>query len=77
MVDNVGVVWYIVITNHPKRVLFFGRKTEMADRITLECTECKHRNYDSHKNKKNDPDRLEMKKYCKFCKKHTMHKETK
>lgn len=29
------------------------------------------------KNKKNDPDRLEMKKYCRFCRKHTEHKETK
>jgi large subunit ribosomal protein L33 len=29
------------------------------------------------KNKKNDPDRLEMKKYCRFCKKHTLHRETK
>lgn len=29
------------------------------------------------KNKKNDPDRIEMRKYCKFCKKHTLHKETK
>ncbi|MBR2078661.1 MAG: 50S ribosomal protein L33, partial [Clostridia bacterium] len=23
------------------------------------------------------PDRLEMNKYCRFCKKHTLHKETK
>ena len=38
---------------------------------------CKQRNYNTMKNKKNDPDRLEMKKYCKFCKKHTLHKETK
>ena len=29
------------------------------------------------KNKKNDPDRLEMKKYCRFCRKHKLHKETK
>ena len=29
------------------------------------------------KNKKNDPDRIEMNKYCRFCKKHTPHKETK
>ena len=29
------------------------------------------------KNKKNDPDRIEFSKYCKFCKKHTLHKETK
>ena len=33
-------------------------------KITFECTECKHRNYDSLKNKKNDPDRLVLKKYC-------------
>ena len=29
------------------------------------------------KEKKNTPDRLELKKYCKFCRKHTVHKETK
>ena len=50
---------------------------KMRDKITLACTECKQRNYDTKKNKKNDPDRIEMKKYCKFCKKHTDHKETK
>ena len=45
--------------------------------ITLSCTECKQRNYQSNKNKKNDPDRLEISKYCKFCRKQTPHKETK
>lgn len=49
----------------------------MRTKITLECTECKQRNYDSMKNKKNTPERLEIKKYCKFCKKTTVHKETK
>ena len=49
----------------------------MRDRVTLACSECKRRNYDTYKNKKNDPDRIEMKKYCPFCKKHTDHKETK
>ena len=49
----------------------------MRERITLACTECKQRNYDTMKNKKNDPDRLEMNKYCPFCRKHTKHKETK
>jgi large subunit ribosomal protein L33 len=29
------------------------------------------------KNKKNDQERIELKKYCKFCGKHTVHKETK
>lgn len=49
----------------------------MRDSITLECTECKQRNYVADKNKKNTTDRVELKKYCKFCKKHTVHKETK
>ena len=49
----------------------------MRERITLACSECKQRNYDTMKNKKNDPDRLEMNKYCPFCRKHTKHKETK
>ena len=35
----------------------------MRVKITLACTECKQRNYDTMKNKKNDPDRLEMNKY--------------
>lgn len=46
-------------------------------RITLACTECKHRNYNLTKEKKNHPERMEVRKYCPFCKKHTMHKETK
>ncbi len=50
---------------------------EMRVKITLACTECKQRNYATKKNKKNDPDRLEMMKHCKYCKKHTLHKETK
>lgn len=49
----------------------------MRVKITLACTECKQRNYDTNKNKKNDPDRLEMNKYCRFCRKHTLHRETK
>ncbi|MCK4437009.1 50S ribosomal protein L33 [bacterium] len=49
----------------------------MREIITLACTECKRRNYSLTKNKKGNPDRLELKKYCKFCRKHTIHKETK
>ncbi|HOJ92215.1 MAG TPA: 50S ribosomal protein L33 [Dictyoglomaceae bacterium] len=45
--------------------------------ITLACGECKNRNYTTEKNKKNDPDRLELKKYCPECKKHTIHREVK
>ena len=49
----------------------------MTVKITLACTECKQRKYNTTKNKTNNPDRLEMKKYCRFCKKHTVHRETK
>ena len=45
--------------------------------IKLECTNCHRINYHSTKNKKTIKARLELKKYCKWCKKHTVHKETK
>ncbi|MFA5099518.1 MAG: 50S ribosomal protein L33 [Candidatus Omnitrophota bacterium] len=49
----------------------------MREIINLECTVCKHRNYTTMKNKKQHPDKLETKKYCRFCRKHTAHKEIK
>jgi large subunit ribosomal protein L33 len=49
----------------------------MREIITLECTECKRRNYTTTKEKRNTPGRLEKKKFCKFDRKHTLHKETK
>ena len=49
----------------------------MRENITIACTECKQRNYETSKNKRNNPDRIEVQKYCKFCGKHTTHKETK
>ncbi|MCC7356520.1 MAG: 50S ribosomal protein L33 [Candidatus Doudnabacteria bacterium] len=47
------------------------------NRIDLECTVCKNLNYMTSKNKKNTPARLEIKKFCKHCKKMSVHKETK
>ncbi|MFH1621103.1 MAG: 50S ribosomal protein L33 [Patescibacteria group bacterium] len=44
--------------------------------IKMECTECKRLNYHSTK-KKTIKTRLELKKFCKNCKKHQSHKETK
>jgi large subunit ribosomal protein L33 len=44
--------------------------------ISLACTECKERNYSTEKNRRNDPDRLEFNKFCKRCRKHTLHRET-
>lgn len=48
----------------------------MADKVTLVCTECLSRNYTTEKNKKMQTERLELKKYCPVCKKHTLHKES-
>ena len=45
--------------------------------ITLECTECRERNYTTQKNRRNDQARLELKKYCPRCRRHTLHRETK
>jgi large subunit ribosomal protein L33 len=49
----------------------------MREIITLACLDCKERNYSTAKNRRNTPDRLELKKYCKRCRKHTAHKEVK
>lgn len=49
----------------------------MRVKITLACTECKQRNYDTRRTRRMNPDRLEMNKYCRFCRKHTLHRETK
>ena len=54
--------------------------------ITLECTECRTNEnqrtngvsrYTTKKNRKNTPDRIEMKKFCRYCNQHTFHKEIK
>jgi len=46
-------------------------------KVTLRCSECKQRNYNTFKNKKNTTEKLELNKYCPFCRKHTLHQETK
>lgn len=53
-----------------------GGGQQVREIITLACTECKRRNYTSMKNKKNDPGRIELKKYCQHCRTHTVHRET-
>ncbi len=44
--------------------------------VTMACTECKQRNYTTTKNKKTTTARIELKKYCPYCKNHTVHRET-
>ena len=45
--------------------------------ITLACTECREHNYTSQKNRRNDPSRIELNRFCPRCRKHTPHRETK
>ena len=51
-------------------------KNEKRIEVTLECQECKRRNYITTKNKVNDRERIELKKYCSWDRPHTLHKET-
>ena len=53
-----------------------AKATDIRPKITLACPECKNRNYITKKNRRNNPDRLELSKHCPTCNKHTLHKET-
>jgi large subunit ribosomal protein L33 len=52
-------------------------KKENRVMIVLACQECKRRNYNSQKNRQKTSGRLELKKYCRFCRCHRPHRETK
>lgn len=45
--------------------------------VTMSCSKCKQRNYMTTKDKTKHPDKLELRKYCRFCNEHTVHKEGK
>ena len=49
----------------------------MRDIVTLACTTCKRRNYSTTKNKKKTTDRLEFSQYCRVCRKHVGHRDSK
>ena len=52
-------------------------KKQTVEIIALQCTECKRRNYTTSKNRKTMQEKLELMKYCKWERKHTIHKENK
>lgn len=52
-------------------------KKEQRVMIVMACNECKRRNYNTQKNKSKTTERLELKKYCRFCRSHKPHRETK
>lgn len=49
----------------------------MREKVILICEECLSRNYQTTKNKAVQKERLEIKKFCVKCNKHTLHKESK
>ncbi|HLB11546.1 MAG TPA: 50S ribosomal protein L33 [Dehalococcoidia bacterium] len=48
-----------------------------GDRIVihLACTQCRQRTYTSSKNRRSDPERLELSKFCPRCRAHITHRE--
>ncbi|MCF7928143.1 MAG: 50S ribosomal protein L33 [Spirochaetales bacterium] len=53
------------------------QKKKAVELVALQCTECNRRNYTTKKNKQNLQGKLELKKYCRFDRRHTLHRETK
>ncbi|MDA0770816.1 MAG: 50S ribosomal protein L33 [SAR202 cluster bacterium Casp-Chloro-G4] len=52
-----------------------ARRAENRILVNLGCSECRERSYNSSKNRRNDPQRIELKKYCPRCRVHTLHRE--
>ena len=52
-----------------------GKFTENL--IRLRCSVCNRVNYFTHKNKKTLEKKIELKKFCRWCRKHASHKEAK
>ena len=46
----------------------------MRENVLLQCSDCKNRNYVTNREMRRGS-KLELKKFCKFCRKHTVHKE--
>lgn len=51
-------------------------KKENRVTVVLACNECKRRNYNTQKNKARTSERLELKKYCRWCRCTRPHRET-
>ena len=52
-----------------------AKKGEARQVIHLACTECKERTYTTEKNRRNDPERIELSKFCPRCRVHRPHRE--
>lgn len=52
-----------------------SKSSDVRPKITLACVECKERNYITKKNRRNDPDRMVLKKYDPVVRKHVDFRE--
>ena len=52
-----------------------ARRTEARNVVTMGCVDCRERTYTSSKNRRSDPQRLELKKFCPRCRSHKLHRE--
>ena len=52
-----------------------AKATDVRPKITLACEQCKHRNYITKKNRRNDPDRLVLRKYDPKVRQHVEFRE--
>jgi large subunit ribosomal protein L33 len=73
------VLFYLRGRNYPVAVkgTDMAAKKQTVEIIALACSECKRRNYTTTKNRKTQQEKHELMKYCKWDRKHTLHKETK
>ena len=53
------------------------KKGDARITIHLACTQCRERTYSTSKNKRNDPGRIELNKFCPRCRAHTQYREVK
>jgi len=77
--DSPGAGRFSVPGPSPDPHLITERRMARGDvriAVTLACEDCKRRNYQTNKSKRNNPDRITMRKYCKWCRCHTSHRET-
>lgn len=74
-VDKEAFLYYD--TKHNDSYFLYKESAYMRVKVVLQCTETGDRNYITTKNKRNNPERLELKKYCARLKRHTLHRETK
>ena len=74
--DRIGASTSFFTLSSESRFPVASKSADVRPKITMACVECKERNYITKKNRRNNPDRLELAKFCPRCSHHTAHRET-